>query len=787
MEIVPKKLIDRLTTGIALAIVFLAAYGLESSKWVADLNRTTTFALIGFLFGVLLKRSNFTRKIKIYLFLLYTLNLFLLLYAFSFHTDLPWIERLDAFFQNIHENIKILQSGSALERNYLFLFFSGLLFWVLSNVLGHSLDDYENYWKPILVLSIVFIIQQLFVIPANRSALLEALYFVLVFILIARVEYLKSESRWLSRSFGFDEEIWQDQSNRTLTILIVLAVIAWSFPSIARAFSPGTRESRALGERIQNVSTTVRNFFSGFQNYATGGDAEYGEFLAVNGIQPISEEIQYSFEMMGSINSTEQLYWRSRTYDEYVSPFWEDSISKTQPISSNELINLADGVPGKQVMIQINKSIPKAYLPFPGLLLSVNRNAELLAQGANGDALDIIALREHIPNSESMRVAVYLPSFSENQLQNSKNIYPEWVRQSYLNIEPLIKARILPLVTQIIYEHDNAFDQSQAITNYLRTQYSYSISEITSTNEADPVIDFLFNTKVGFCNQFASANVLMLRSVGIPARLSVGYSQGVVGFSGKNFIVREKDRHAWPEVYFPGYGWVIFEPTPNLPSRMDFRTPTQNAEGDPTTVTRDSGDTTSSLSEDVLNTLRFQRIQDLFEIEGVEARNQELNFQLKVGIFIERNYAGLWLTFAVLIGLLALCWRLFRLPSIPALIIQFNLILNSNPPKSAIFWGKWLVLNGLERDYFVLENLLVWLHQPITPPVTMQKIKANIEQLLPEKKTQISLLFSEYERMIYSRDKTNLLLMHRLSKDISRSLIKKGIFFRIKALKFPHK
>src|SRR5438477_587036 len=65
----------------------------------------------------------------------------------------------------------------------------------------------------------------------------------------------------------------------------------------------------------------------------------------------------------------------------------------------------------------------------------------------------------------------------------------------------------------------------------------------------------------GYCNYYASAEVIMLRSLGIPARLAVGFNQGQVDTSTNTFHILEQNAHAWPEVFFPNYGWVEFEPT----------------------------------------------------------------------------------------------------------------------------------------------------------------------------------------------------------------------------------
>ena len=79
----------------------------------------------------------------------------------------------------------------------------------------------------------------------------------------------------------------------------------------------------------------------------------------------------------------------------------------------------------------------------------------------------------------------------------------------------------------------------------------------------DPIDVFLFSDRQGFCNHFATAEVLLLRSIGIPARLAIGFAEGEYDEISDLYVVRIKDTHAWPEVYFADYGWVIFEPTTN--------------------------------------------------------------------------------------------------------------------------------------------------------------------------------------------------------------------------------
>jgi hypothetical protein len=82
----------------------------------------------------------------------------------------------------------------------------------------------------------------------------------------------------------------------------------------------------------------------------------------------------------------------------------------------------------------------------------------------------------------------------------------------------------------------------------------------------DPVDWFLFDAKKGYCEQFATAEVLMLRSLGVPARLATGYSTGEYNPVLDQSIVRERDAHAWVEVYFANHGWVPVDPSPGYPT-----------------------------------------------------------------------------------------------------------------------------------------------------------------------------------------------------------------------------
>lgn len=143
--------------------------------------------------------------------------------------------------------------------------------------------------------------------------------------------------------------------------------------------------------------------------------------------------------------------------------------------------------------------------------------------------------------------------------------YPPWIRRTYLQLPPL-DPRVEELARQITATADNAYDQARELERYLRTQFGYTL-ELPREPERDPVAHFLFKRRRGHCEYFAAAMTVMLRSQGIPARLVNGFLTGEYNEVGESYTVRAQDAHTWVEVYFPGVGWVEFDPTPPDPSR----------------------------------------------------------------------------------------------------------------------------------------------------------------------------------------------------------------------------
>ena len=127
-----------------------------------------------------------------------------------------------------------------------------------------------------------------------------------------------------------------------------------------------------------------------------------------------------------------------------------------------------------------------------------------------------------------------------------------------------MSARASNLADEVTQNASTEYDKVMALTTYLQRNYRYTLDLPPVPAGKDPVDWFLFDVKTGYCEQFATAETLMLRSLGIPARLATGYATGDYDPILNQAVVREHDAHAWVEVWFPGHGWVPVDPTPGV-------------------------------------------------------------------------------------------------------------------------------------------------------------------------------------------------------------------------------
>jgi len=157
-------------------------------------------------------------------------------------------------------------------------------------------------------------------------------------------------------------------------------------------------------------------------------------------------------------------------------------------------------------------------------------------------------------------VASSLPSRDPAVLRVARGDDPLRVRSLHLDLPPL-DSRVAGLARRLTGDQATRYDAAKALESWLSSGLEYSL-DVADGRHDDPLAAFLFEGMPGHCEYFATSMVVLARSAGIPARFVTGYLRGERSRFAPLYTVRQSDAHAWVEIFFPGVGWVPFDPTP---------------------------------------------------------------------------------------------------------------------------------------------------------------------------------------------------------------------------------
>ena len=177
---------------------------------------------------------------------------------------------------------------------------------------------------------------------------------------------------------------------------------------------------------------------------------------------------------------------------------------------------------------------------------------------------DILSVRARggvFPAYEPYIVTTSVSSAEPDDLRAAGHEYPLHILTRYTQVTKDLPERVEELAESLTAGAETPYDKALAVEAYLKT-LPYNLEMDPPPFDADGVDHFLFEQGQGYSEYFASAMTVMLRTVGIPARMAAGYTTGDPLGDAPSYNVTDSHSHGWMEVYFPGYGWIPFEPTP---------------------------------------------------------------------------------------------------------------------------------------------------------------------------------------------------------------------------------
>lgn len=275
------------------------------------------------------------------------------------------------------------------------------------------------------------------------------------------------------------------------------------------------------------------------------------------------------------IEASHPQYWRVETKDIYTSKGWEASDDGTSDVTYAYPAEMPVGPVDNDSMAKVTSNIDATYIlqnyGMHGLQLPVD-DAKTIYDIGKG-RLDSYIGDEKIA-LENYEIAYSSPKYSYTALKNS--VQSSVINGEYLQLPETLPKRVYDLAMEITEPYTNQYDRAKAIERYFKTSgFIYETTNVAIPEEGQDYVDqFLFETKRGYCDNFSTSMVVLLRAIGIEARWVKGYAEGneVRKLENGNYLYEIENNHAhsWVEAYINGVGWMMFEPTIGFSNQIDI-------------------------------------------------------------------------------------------------------------------------------------------------------------------------------------------------------------------------
>lgn len=747
---------DWAAIGLHFILLQTVASRLVATAWTPFLYLIQTFTYMGFVIGMALGYSTFHRGTTRWLNFFYMILLLPLQWTLVIDQSTSLEEQLLSVAGRLFFSTADFVARRPVEDPLFFVAVMSLAFWVISSWAAFTLVRNQDYLGAILPAAIGLIIIQNYDHAIASRLWFLAFFAFIALLLLGRLHFLQNKRSWRARRIFLSPDNSVDLTSSMAVTAGLIIILAWTIPgsissmkSAVKTWNRVTRPWHEFTERMENAVSALESPGGG-----TRGEF-FGSQLALGRGFPLSDLVMFQVEApnVPSENKPPRYYWRGRSYDRFVNGQWyttgttreEYSPAVTNPYHVAEV----EKDPAHFVFNTGNTSFSLLYSPSQPIWVS-RPGVTFTTPAENGR--DIIAWHAYpsLRGGETYQVDAILSNPDRQQLQEAGTDYPEWVTEKYLQLPKDFSPRVQQLAQEITRDAVTPYEKAGLITRYLRENIKYTETISEPPRNKDRLEWILFDYKQGYCVYYASAEVLMLRSVGVPARMAVGFAQGEQ--DDNTYIVRRYNAHAWPEVYFPDIGWVEFEPTAGQ-APLDRPLPPQEEglnNGNPLGQILTEGD---------------QQFADREQIdEGVTAPGEET---------VPINPALYLLPILVLLMGLAV-FLSYR----SGLHIRFPTLLRATIERSGIEvpiwvirWENWVRLSPIEKAFESINFGLRYLDQPVPVHVTPVERATRLTQILPQKADQIKILLDEHQTSLYTSRVADVIQARQAASDIRKQTI----------------
>lgn len=582
---------------LVLAMIATAGSTIVAAQWTDGLHILVWIGCLAVMAGMLLGISRipgFFAHVFTLCYGAFAVSLFLGLASTGFYDgDVGWFDRLNDMSWRIYDWANLALTGGTSRDPLMFVLLASILFWLLGYTAAWYTFRHEHMWRALLPTGVLVLLTVYYYPqggPADLTIYLLA-YLLLALLYIVRAHLSQREKEWRKAFVTFSSDIQFDMLRAGLVFAVVMLIFAWGAPSAAADTQLADRWAEMSGP-VRELQRDWSRLFSALRSYGSAPADAYGMQLTLGG--PIQLGDEPLFDVYAPRVPAGRIYWRGVVFDRYDGAGWQNTDTSRLKVDAGGTWQRMTDDGLRAVFTQtVAPLTPAATLIYGAQsVVSVSRSVEYVVGYTAEDAglLDsMVQARVPIRPGDTYVVVSYITQADPDSLRSAGTRYPGQMLERYTALPATVTQRTRDLAAQITAGARTPYDKAAAIETYLRENITYSENVSAPPKGQDAVDYVLFVTKTGYCQYYASAMVVMLRSVGIPARFAAGYAQGEYMDDKGAYRVRSHDAHAWPEVYFPKFGWVEFEPTSSQsPILRPVPAPTDTAnQGDSTPIDPD--------------------------------------------------------------------------------------------------------------------------------------------------------------------------------------------------------
>ena len=551
---------------LLVAIVACLITAVLEAKWVPEVKVVIPAALGGLLLGTLLAKRPISTLAAWVLLILYDalISLIVLAHLWPSWAALSagwaglrpyWLQNGALFLDRAGSWLTAVFRGQNSQETVIFALGLGIISYLVTAFACWQVFRHYRPFTALLAMGLGLALNGYF---GRVQIWWIGLFVGLMALLTAVMHFTALTQSWDSHQVDYSEEVRTDQFVYAVVISTILLTFSISLPSfsIQRLVSAFQQQPA-----VQQTEAWLERAFGGVES--SGGRPRSRDAVGGSGILPREFLLGNAPELYRTVVMTAVAqpeanltggHWRALSYDVYTGRGWALSEERSEAIEANAPLPLPTFAATATISQTVHWLQDERVVRYTlGLPQQFNQDVESVWRGQS----DLVRVQGQGATYTALsQLSQATPAMLR---KTAVTDLPPTILARYTTLPDALPARVHDLAQEVAGELNNPYDQAVALERFLR-QYTYSLDIESLPGNVDPVDYFLFEQQTGYCDFYASAMVVMARSLGLPARLAIGYLAQPAN-ANRVQVVYQINSHSWAEVYFAGYGWVEFEPT----------------------------------------------------------------------------------------------------------------------------------------------------------------------------------------------------------------------------------